>query len=154
MLDRIHPPTQTALREKHRELLADIEAIAERANASRSLRGDAKRRLSIIEAAEAALVRVHEEWRKSRGGTQNTLFFEPLSARLRRIIRYYRPGKAELPKPATGWVYRIVDYEQIPFHRLRPYFRASAVDEAIRMGISLGLRDLPGVRIYEESSDE
>ena len=148
----IHHPWQTKLREQHAELLADIEAVAERANAARSLPPDAQRALAIVEAAEVALVRVQDAWHKSRGGNQNNLFFTAHSQRLRRIIAHYR-GKPGPIKPVEGgdvWVYRIMDYEQIPFHRLRPFFRASAVDEAIRTAISLGLRELAGVRIWRE----
>lgn len=145
--ERLNHPSQIDLREKHSELLLDIEAVAKRANAARH-KADRERADAIVEAAEAALVRVHDAWRKSRGGAQNNVFFTPLSSRLRRIIRFYKTD-AKPTEGEPGWIYRIVDYEQIPFHRLKPWFRASAVDDAIRMGISLGLRELPGVRIWK-----
>jgi hypothetical protein len=154
---KIDHPSQAKLREQHAELLADIAAVAERANEARRLRADPQRALGIVQAAEVAHVRVADEWRKSRGGNQNNLFFGALSKRLRRIIAYYRHGDGKPPEPAPSgqrWVYRIIDYEAIPFHRLRPYFRASAVDEAIKTGIGLGLRELGGVLIYQENPDE
>jgi hypothetical protein len=150
----IDHPSQKALREKHRELLADIDFVAERANAAR--KGDRQAAAGIVEAVETMLVLVHVEWRKSRGGTQNNLFFTSLATRLRRIAAYYRKRRDEPTKPdkATNWVYEIIDYSQIPFHRLQPWFRASAIDEAIKTGILLGLRELPGVRIWQENPDE
>jgi hypothetical protein len=153
--ETIDHPAQTALREKHRELLIDIEAIAARANAAR--RNPRPSADDIIRAAEVALVRVTAEWRRSRGGAQNNQFFSPLSKRLRRIIAFYKESirKAETAQETGGrWIYQIVNYEEIPFHRLRPYFRASAVDDAIKMAIRLGLRELPGVRIYEDLSND
>jgi hypothetical protein len=148
---------QTRLYDQHAELVADIELVAERANAARS---DPKKHAAyIVEAAEIALVRLLDAWRKSRGGTQNNLFFDPLSKRLRRIITAYRKHTdapaAEMPEEPNHWVYKITNYEAIPFHRLKPFFRASAVDEAIKIGILLGLRELPGVQIWkEEEPDE
>jgi hypothetical protein len=146
---------QTKLYEQHRELLADIELVAERANASRS--EPKKHAAYIVEAAEVALVRLLDAWRKSRGGTQNNLFFDPLSKRLRRIIAAYRKHTdipvAEPQEEPARWVYKITNYEAVPFHRLKPYFRASAVDEAIKTGILLGLRELPGVQIWKEEPD-
>jgi hypothetical protein len=150
----IHQPTQMALSERHAELLADIESVANRANAARVAPGG-EAAAAIVEAAEASLVRVHHHWRASRGGTQNNLFFDPLSKRLRRIIAHYK-GRSEVPAEpsAERWRYMIVDYEEIDFRRLKPWFRASAVDEAIKTGITLGLRELPGLRIYQEHPDD
>jgi hypothetical protein len=149
----IHTPTQTALAERHAELRADIECVADRANAARVAPGG-ETAAAIVEAAEASLVRVHHEWRKSRGGTQNNLFFDALSKRLRRIISFYK-GRSEVPAQpsAERWVYRIIDYEEIDFRRLAPWFRASAVDDAIKMGIALGLRELPGLQIWKDERE-
>ena len=153
----IDHPVQAALREKHADLLADIDLIAERANAVRRVPGE--HGAAILEAAEVALIRVSDALRKSRGGHQNNYFFYPLSKRLRRIIAHYRrhavaPLAIKDEDVGKRWLYRIVDYEQIPFHRLKAYFRASAVDDAIKMGITLGLRELPGVSIYEDQTDD
>jgi hypothetical protein len=153
--ETINHPSQTALRERHAELLADIEVIAARANAARN----APRQSAddIVQAAEVALVRVTAEWRRSRGGAQNNQFFSPLSKRLRRIIAFYKQSirKAETAQETGGrWIYQIINYEEIPFHRLRPYFRASAVDDAIKMAIRLGMRELAGLRIYEDLSND
>ena len=155
MLDKANHPSQIALREKHSELLLDIEAVAERATAARH--EPRKNAPAILEAAEAALVRVSHEWRKSRGGNHANYFFTPLSKRLRRVIGYYRshlekkPEVAEDSEPAN-WLYRITDYEALPFQRLKPWFRASAVDDAIKMGILLGLRELPGLMIWKDET--
>ena len=96
----------------------------------------------------------------ARGGNVNNDFFDPLSRRLRRIIGFYRRlgGDATLTTEAAvrgeRWVYRIIDYELLPFERLKPFFRASHVDDAIKMGIALGLRELPGVRIYQDQESQ
>ena len=147
-----------ALVEKYANLLADVELVAERAN---QWRNDPKVHTAavMVEAAEIALVRISDAWRKSRGGRQNNEFFDPLSKRMRRVIAYYRRHTGNNPKPveepeAGRFTYRITDYEALPFHRLKPYFRASHVDDAIKTGIRLGLRELPGVMIWKEETDD
>jgi hypothetical protein len=155
--EKLTHPSQIALRERHANLLADIELVAQRANDAR--KAPREHAADILEAAETALVRVTHEWRASRGGNQNNLFFDPLSKRLRRIVRFYR-GYCEATAafapagPGKSWVYKITNYERIPFDRLKPWFRASHVDEALKMGITLGLRELPGVLIYEEVTND
>ena len=149
----VHAP---ALAEKHGELLADIELVAERANAAR--RDPKPHADAILEGAEAALLRIGHEWRKSRGGNRNNEFFAPLSKRMRRIIRFYRKHADNTKKPpeeseAVHWVYKVTDFEALQFQRLKPYFRASHVDDAIKTGILLGLRELPGLLIWKEEED-
>jgi hypothetical protein len=137
------------------DLLDDIELIASRADKAR--RVPQEHAAAIVEAAEATHLRVLAEWRRSRGGNANNAFFGPLSKRLRRIIAWYRRYREPESKPAAvegeRWGYSIRDYELIPFDRLKPYFRASHVDQAIKAGISLGMRDLPGVLIYQDETE-
>ena len=144
--------------ERHAELLADVELVAERANAARNDPKPPRRRHPCSGGAEAALLRIGHEWRKSRGGNANNAFFAPLSKRMRRIIRFYRSfaeKKPEVPQEseAAHWVYKITDFEALPFQRLKPFFRASHVDDAIKTGILLGLRELPGLLIWKEEED-
>ena len=86
--ETLEHPTQTSLRSKHAELLSDIELIAQRANAAR--RSPQEAAAGIVEAAEAAHLRILAAWRDSRGGNANNAFFDPLFKRLRRIIGSYR----------------------------------------------------------------
>ena len=153
----MNAPAENLFHVKHAELLADVELVAERANAARN---DPKPHAdAIVEAAEVALVRISDAWRKSRGGNANNAFFTPLSKRMRRIVWFYRKHAGNTPKPpeeteAAHWVYKITSFEALPFERLKPYFRASHVDDALKMGILLGLRELPGVLIWKEEPDE
>ena len=148
--ETLEHPSQTSLRAKHRDLLADIELVATRANDAR--RAPQKAAPDIVEAAEVAHVRLLAAWRESRGGNIANAFFDPLSKRLRRIIRAYRQYGGEPAKePSPGrWIYQLTNFEEIPFDRLKPYFRASHVDDAIKIGITLGLREIPGLRIYPD----
>jgi hypothetical protein len=151
--EKLQHPSQTTLRSKHAELLSDIELVAQRANAAR--RDPQEAAAGIVEAAEVAHLRLLAAWRDSRGGNTNNAFFDPLSKRLRRIIRAYRPFGGEPAKePTSGWIYQLFNFEEIPFERLKPYFRASHVDDAIKISIELGMRDLPGVRIWREETEE
>lgn len=154
--EKLEHPSQTTLRAKHGDLLADVELVAQRANAARG--APQEHAADIVEAAEAAHLRVLAAWRESRGGNAMNAFFDPLAKRLRRIIRTYRKYSSEAaPIPEVegkSWIYQILSYEEMPFDRLKPYFRASHVDEAIKIGIQLGLREIPGLRIYEEPTDD
>jgi hypothetical protein len=154
--EKLHHPSQLALAERHADLVADVELVADRANAARH--DPQPHAADIVEAAEVALIRVQDAWRKSRGGTQNNLFFQPLSVRLRRIIGHYKKHadiQAARAASADGgpWVYKITDYEALQFDRLKPWFRASAVHDAIQTGIMLGLRELPGLLIWKQEQD-
>lgn len=138
------------LRSRHSELLVDVELIATRANAARDTPLE---HAGIVAAAEVALVRVLAEWRASRGGHIHNAFFDPISKRLRRIIRVYRKvggGAPVAEVEGKRWIYQITSYEELPFDRLKPFFRASHVDQAIKMGITMGLREMPGLRIYPD----
>jgi len=152
---RIELPLQTTLRARHAELLGDIELVAQRANDARKV--PREHAATIVEAAEITHLRVLAGWRTSRGGNEANAFFDPLSKRLRRIIREYRKFCETAPVAEVEgkrWIYQIVNFEELPLDRLKPYFRASHVDDAIKMGIKLGLREIPGLRIYEEPTDD
>ena len=151
---KIELPLQTTLRAKHADLLGDIDLVAQRANDAR--KAPREHAATIVEAAEITHLRVLAGWRDSRGGNEANAFFDPLSKRLRRIIREYRKFCETAPvEPVEGkrWIYEIVNFEELPFDRLKPYFRASHVDDAIKMGIKLGLREIPGLRIYPDEDD-
>jgi hypothetical protein len=48
--------------------------------------------------------------------------------------------------------FRIVNYDQIPLDKLRPYIARDAVEKAVRayMGFAKGAEDLPGVEFYDD----
>ena len=147
--------SQTTLRAKHADLLQDVEAVAARANAAK--RAPHEYAAMIVEAAEVTHVRVLAGWRASRGGHAANNFFDPLSKRLRRIIREYRKFCQTAPvEPVEGqrFIYQIINYEELPLDRLKPYFRASHIDAAIKEGIGLGLREIPGLRIYPDEETD
>lgn len=59
----------------------------------------------------------------------------------------------DLPKPGKFW-WRIVDYEEMPIERLKPYLDPRAIEAAIAVAISMGLRELSGVQIVEDIGGE
>ena len=95
--------------------------------------------------------------RLSRGGNGRSAMTGLASRRAGESGTAVQQTGAEKPRrvvtPAGQFVYEIMDYEQIPFERLKPWFRASDVDEAIGLAVSLGLRELPGVLILREEED-
>ena len=150
--EKLEHPSQTSLRTRHGDLLQDIELVASRANAARNAPPDVAD--AIVEAAEVAHVRV-------LGGMAQVEGRQCQQRLLRSSQQALAPHHPHVPQVASArrsvagrWIYQIVNFEELPFERLKPYFRASHVDEAIKSGILLGLREIPGLRIYEESTDD
>jgi len=52
----------------------------------------------------------------------------------------------------TVWDFEVIDYAGIPLDAIRPYIARSDLDKAIRGAVRSGLRDLKGVRIFENST--
>jgi hypothetical protein len=50
----------------------------------------------------------------------------------------------------TEWAFEIVAFDAVPLDALKPYFKRDAIDAAIRLAVRQGIRDLPGVRIFED----
>jgi hypothetical protein len=56
-----------------------------------------------------------------------------------------------LATPGPGkFFWRITDYEALPIERLKPYLDPRAIEAAIAVAISMGLRDLGGVQIEQD----
>ena len=47
------------------------------------------------------------------------------------------------------WTFAVEDYDAIDLNKLAPYIKRDAIDQAIRSAVKIGLRELPGVRIYQ-----
>ena len=66
----------------------------------------------------------------------------------RKLRRKMRNG---LDAPAPGkFFWRVTDYEALPIERLKPYLDPRAIEAAIAVAISMGLRDLGGVQIEQD----
>lgn len=51
----------------------------------------------------------------------------------------------------TVWKHEIQDYAKLDVNAIKPYLKREAVDDAIKMAVKLGLRELSGVKIYEDT---
>jgi hypothetical protein len=72
-----------------------------------------------------------------------------LNSELWRVAR--RTMRSGLDDPAPGkFFWRIIDYESLPIERLKPYLDPRAIEAAIAIAISMGLRDLSGVQIEQD----
>jgi hypothetical protein len=49
------------------------------------------------------------------------------------------------------WTHEVEDYDVIPLDQLRAYIPRETIDRAIRQAVKMGVRKLPGVRIFETS---
>ena len=62
-----------------------------------------------------------------------------------------RTMRSGLDDPAPGkFFWRVIDYEALPIERLKPYLDPRAIEAAIAVAISMGLRDLGGVQIEQD----
>ena len=52
----------------------------------------------------------------------------------------------------TVWDFEVADYAAIPLDLIRPYLARADIDKAIRGAVRSGLRELKGVRIFENST--
>lgn len=50
----------------------------------------------------------------------------------------------------TSWEFEVLDRAKVDLEALRPYLGADAVDKAIRAAIRAGVREIGGVRIYQD----
>lgn len=67
--------------------------------------------------------------------------------------RRMRPIYDAPPVPARDMRWAFVDYENIPLERLRPYLDPKAVVAAIDAAVALGVREMGGVRIWQEEKE-
>lgn len=49
-----------------------------------------------------------------------------------------------------AWTFEITDFDAVPLDKLRPYFTRAHVEQAVRLAVKQGRRELAGVRIYED----
>lgn len=52
----------------------------------------------------------------------------------------------------TSWEFEVIDYADVPLDVLRPYIARSDIEKAIRGAVRSGIRELKGVRIFEQST--
>jgi hypothetical protein len=69
--------------------------------------------------------------------------------------RLWRDGRKtmrdSLADPTPGkFFWRVIDYEALPIERLKPYLDPRAIEAAIAIAISMGLRELGGVQIEQD----
>lgn len=111
----------------------------------------------VVSAAVAMTNRLYSARRKSNAGKAADAYFGPLERRLRTITTAFRGFIADYQKraPRDGKAssadrdFEIINWDDVPADRLKPYFEPAAIDHAIRMAIRLGVTELPGVRIYQ-----
>jgi hypothetical protein len=102
------------------------------------------------QAIDDAIRASSEQKMRDRG---DELHAQARGAVLRWLTRkeYRRRMRDSLANPGPGRFYwRITDYEALPIERLKPYLDPRAIEAAIALAISMGLRDLGGVQIEQD----
>jgi hypothetical protein len=63
-----------------------------------------------------------------------------------------RTDSGVLATAGTVWTYAIEDFDAIPLNELRYYIKKEVIDSAIKQAIRMGVRQMAGVRIFEDVS--
>lgn len=52
----------------------------------------------------------------------------------------------------SAWTFEITNVSEIPLEKLRLYIKPEAIEAAIKAAVKMGVRDLAGVRIFEQAT--
>lgn len=112
------------------------------------------------EAAEAAKRRDHkatheaaasDKAREADRAGATAAFAETTAAAKPAALARTRSTAGALSTLQTVWLHTVTDWDAIPLDKLRPYIKRELIDAAIKKLIASGVRELPGVTIYEDT---
>lgn len=156
----------TALSRKVKVYLDDIEEQKRRE--ARRLAEEERRKAAELRAAEEERRRRAEEAAREATKAKHNAVADVLGEEADRqsAIAAAAEKKAEV-KPAelartrsdqgtlstlrSHWTFEVEDWDGIDLNVLRPYLKRDAVEAAIRSAVKIGLRDLSGVRIFQDT---
>lgn len=139
--------------QKHMTAFMDAKVKAERAaqaEAERVAREEAARKLAEAEAQQGTA--------KGDAALDDAVRLEGYADDAAKIVAM-RPAEIAKTTTATGvtatlkteWTFEIEDGKRIPLETLRPYLSQEVIAKAIASAVKMGVRDIPGVRIFEQS---
>lgn len=139
--------------------MADNYARAMREEAKR-VADEAARRARIEEEKRLALQRKAEEdgrhkmaaqhADKAAAAADNAARAEQAAAAKPADMIRTRTESGILSTATAKWTFEIINAADIPLDLLRPYFTPDAIEAALRKAVNANMRELPGVRIYED----
>ncbi|TXH51336.1 MAG: hypothetical protein E6Q97_18755 [Desulfurellales bacterium] len=149
--DRIHAEHMAKLK-KERE-----EAEAQRLEARRKAEEELQKRREAeaaakehktteAEAAKDEKLNMRGAERSERVAEKNTALAGASTGDLGRN----RSDLSTIGTVARVWKCDVLDYDKVPLEKLRPFLNRDAIDAAVWKYMQAGLRDLPGVRFYQE----
>lgn len=138
---------------KHVTAYLDAKVKAERAaqaEAERVAREEAARKLAEAEA--------QKDTAKADAALDAAVRLEGYADQAAKVVAM-RPSELAKTTTTSGvtttlkteWAFEIEDAKRIPLDALRPYLDLAAIEKAIRAAVKMGTRELPGVRIFEQS---
>jgi hypothetical protein len=110
---------------------------------------DAARQANDIERERDRADEMHARARKAILRPLTRSDKREINRRLWRTERRTLGSPLDLPRPGK-FLWRVIDYEALPIERLKPYLDPRAIEAAIAVAISMGLRDLGGVQIEQD----
>jgi hypothetical protein len=138
---------------KRMTVYLDAKVKAERAaqaEAERIARDEAARKLAEAEAQQGTA--------KGDDALDAAVRLENYADQAAKVVAM-RPSELAKTTTASGvtatlkteWAFEIEDAKRIPLETLRPYIDTAAIEKAVRAAVKIGARDIPGVRIFEQS---
>ncbi len=149
-LDRIASTFQKIADDHARAVAAEARRKAE--EEARKAREEAERQAEIARRAEEAnRIRTADKHEaRAEAALAQAEQAEAVAAAPAADLIRSRMESGVLSTATTTMAFEITDYDAIPLNSIRAYFKRDAVEAALRMAIKMGVRELQGVRIYED----
>lgn len=149
-IDRISTFFQKIADDHQRAVAAEARRKAE--EEARKAREEEEKRLAQALAAKEANRDKHAEQHtaKAEAAGERADQAEAIANASAADLTRQRLDSGVLASSQEKWTFEITDFDAIPLDKLRPYFNRAHVEQAVRLAVKQGHRDLAGVRIFED----
>jgi hypothetical protein len=149
-LDRISQFFQKLADDHQRAVAAEARRKAE--EEARAAREEEAHRLALAAKAEDANREKHAEQHTAKAEAAGFAAdrAEATANASAAALTRQRFDSGVLATSKEAWAFEVIDFDAIPLDKLRPYFTRAHIEQAIRMAVKMGHRELAGVRIFED----
>ena len=136
---------------EHARKVADEARRAAQEEARRAREEEARQREIAARAEEANRAKTADKHEaKAEAAADRAQEAEATAQASAADLTRMRTSSGILSTARTEWTFEIEDFDKVALDKLRPYIKRDAIDAAIRAAIKMGVRELGGVRIFEE----
>lgn len=149
-LERIRKAFEAVATDYQRKMAAEARRKAE--EEARKAREEEAARIEAARKAEADNRSKHAENHaaKADAAAERAQAAEAVASASAADLTRQRTESGILATAKTEWAFEIVDYAAVDLNALRMCFKRDDVEKAIRQAVKNGVRDLAGVRIFED----